>query len=253
MNAKYFEINEYGHNIRCKLYYRDLHAVKNVVIYGHGFGGHKDNKAAEHFAERITSKYKGYALITFNLPCHGDDVKRKLSLTDCITYFDLVIKYAKESLLADKLFAYSTSFGGYLTLKYIIENNNPFAKIALRCPAIHMYDVITSSLIKSDDWDKLNKGKDVSIGFDRKILVGPSFLDELKTSDITQYEFFDYADDILIIHGSKDEIVLPTDSKTFAENNVIEYLEIENADHRFQDPNKMELATQAITHFWGLS
>ena len=72
---RYFQINKKGHNIRCKLYYRDLHNVSRVVIFGHGFGGHKDNNAAEKFAERLLSKYKGAAMVTFDWPCHGDDVK----------------------------------------------------------------------------------------------------------------------------------------------------------------------------------
>lgn len=253
MNNKYFEINELGHNVRCKLYYDDIHSIKKVVVYGHGFGGHKDNKAAENFAERLISKYKGFALIAFNLPAHGDDVKKKITLSDCVLYFDLVTKYAKETLNADELYSYATSFGGYLTLLYILEKGNPFSKVALRCPAVNMYDVLMNSIVRHEEAEKLAKGKDAEIGFDRKILINQSFLDDLKVADIASREFFDYADDILIMHGTKDEIVPMDFVKDFAENNVIEFIPIENADHRFQDKKTMETATKAITHFYGLS
>lgn len=51
---KYFDINEQGFSIRCKLYYhKDLHDHRNVVVATYGFGGNKDNKAVEKFAEHI--------------------------------------------------------------------------------------------------------------------------------------------------------------------------------------------------------
>ena len=42
MLHRYFEVNEGGHNIRCKLYYSDLKAISRCVIFCHGFGGHKE-------------------------------------------------------------------------------------------------------------------------------------------------------------------------------------------------------------------
>ena len=63
---KYFDINESGFSVRCKLYCSSVSAVKRAVIFGHGFGGHKDNKAAEKFAAKIISKYKDFGVITFN-------------------------------------------------------------------------------------------------------------------------------------------------------------------------------------------
>ena len=43
---KYFDINEAGCSVRCKLYADDPRAVRHAVIYGHGFSGHKDTRAA---------------------------------------------------------------------------------------------------------------------------------------------------------------------------------------------------------------
>ena len=73
---KYFEINKNNQNIRCKLYYDKKHTIEKVVLFGHGFAGHKDNSAAQKFADRVLTKYKGIAVLIYNLPCHGDDVKK---------------------------------------------------------------------------------------------------------------------------------------------------------------------------------
>ena len=247
---RYFEINESGHNIRCKIYCADLRSVRKVVIFCHGFGGHKDNAAAEKFAQRLLSKYKRVGMVTFNWPCHGDDVKKKICLADCCTYLELVTDYIRRKYDTDELYCYGTSFGGYLALKYIHEKGNPFRKIALLCPAVDMYHVLLGAIISDADLEALAKGREIPVGFDRKIMVSPAFLEDLKTFDIRAWDFLDYAEDILILHGTADEIVPFADAYSFAENNLIEFLPVEGADHRFRDPAKMELATkQILEHF----
>lgn len=252
MLQRHLEINENGHNIRCKLYARDTHDICRVVIFAHGFGGHKDNAAAEKFAERMLSKHKGVAMLTFDWPCHGDDVKKKLCLTDCSAYLERVISYARQKFRTEEIFAYATSFGGYLTLKYIAEHGNPFRKIALRCPAVNMYEVLTTVIMTAEELEKLRKGKEIPVGFDRKIMIGSPFLEELRNNDIQRWDFLDYAEDILILHGTADEIV-PFDAvRAFAENNLIELLPIDGADHRFRDPVKMDQCIKDILNFYAL-
>ena len=247
---RYFEINENGHNIRCKLYCGDLRDIRKIVVFGHGFGGHKDNGAAEKFAQRMISKYKGTALVTFNWPCHGDDVKKKLCLEDCGTYLELVIQYLTGKYDARELYAYATSFGGYLTLKYIAEKGNPFRKIALRCPAVNMYEVLTRAIMTSGELETLRKGKEVPVGFDRKVLISPRFLQELQEQDIRTGDFLDYAEELLILHGTEDEIVPLEEARLFAENNCIEFIPIPGADHRFRSQTSMEQAIKAILSFF---
>ena len=122
MTEKNFYINESGASIHCKLYCNDMKSVKQIVLYGHGFGGHKDNKAAEKFAKKATAKFKDFGVVTFNLPCHGDDVRKTLILNDCFEYIGIVLNYLKEKFETDEIFGYATSFGGYLFLKYIADN-----------------------------------------------------------------------------------------------------------------------------------
>ncbi len=247
---RYYDINTAGHSIRCKLYCNDVHKIGKVVIYGHGFGGHKDNKAAERFALRAISRFKKSAVLTFDLPCHGADGKKKLLLDDCLTYIALIIEDCKTRFGTEDVFAYATSFGGFLILKYLADRGNPFRKIALRCPAVDMYAVITHSIITPEAMEKLDKGKDVLVGFDRMVKVGSQFLDDLRAEDLRHHDFMEYADDILILHGTKDEIISFDDVAAFADDNVIEFVPVENADHRFSDPGGMDLAIAAILDFF---
>ena len=249
---RYFEINENGHNIRCKIYCHDLKDIRRIVLFAHGFGGHKDNGAAEKFALRLITKYKDSAMVTFDWPGHGEDVKKSFHLEDCMIYLRTVLEYVCQKYQTNEIYSYATSFGAYLTLKYINENGNPFKKIVLRCPAVNVYDEMRTTIMSPNDYERLEKGKVVPVGFDRKVMIEMSLLEEMKVNDIQQLDFIDYADDILIIHGTEDEIVAFDVVRDFAENNVIEFAPVEGADHRFRNERKMDTAIKMIFDFYAL-
>ena len=105
---KYFSINESGYSIRCKLYANSASDLKEIVLFGHGFGGHKDNKAAARFAGKIMGKHKSTGVITFDWPGHGEDAIKSISLKDCDFYLNTVVNYIRESFGVNDIFAYAT-------------------------------------------------------------------------------------------------------------------------------------------------
>ena len=135
---KHFDINEQGLSIRCKLICsnndKTARTFEHIAIVTHGFGSNKETAGTANFGEHLTSKYKGWGVIAFDWPCHGMDARKKLTIGECLTYLTIVTEYAKRELQAKDVCIYSTSLGGYLTLRYLIEVGNPFRKIALRCP-----------------------------------------------------------------------------------------------------------------------
>ena len=248
MKTKAFSIHDDSNNIRCLLYSGDGE-TKRVVIYCGGFAGNKATRSDARFAEYMLPKYKDMAVICFDWPCHGEDVRRKLSLADCDSYLGSVIGYANDTLHAASVDCYATSFGAYLALKYCSENGDPFRMIALRSPAVKMYEVICS-LLTDEDRAQLRKGKEVLVGFDRKIAVGPAFLEELKKADVTANDYSGIADTVLIMHGSNDEVAPFESSRLFAEANGIDFIEFPKADHRFSDQKLMTEAIQYVEAFF---
>lgn len=244
-----FHITKNDCSICCRLYAPDNQGIERIVVYGHGFGGHKDNRAAARFAEYVSSKQKGVALLCFDWPCHGSDAHKKLTLDDCDRYLRTLTDYAKEQFPEAKLQAYATSFGGYLMLRYLAEHGTPFEKLALRCPAVPMFDVLTRAIMRPEDQEKLAKGKDVLVGFDRKIKISPAFLASLHDADIRDADFTPWCDEILILHGTKDEIVPIEEVEAFAAKNRIPFFPVEKADHRFIDAGKMNEAIALIAAF----
>ncbi len=252
MKEKYFNINASGNSIRCKMYSVDLKAVRKVILYGHGFGGHKDNKAAQRFAEYVLKKRRDVVIITYDAPCHGDDVKKKLSLEDCGAYIGMVTAYAAAQYHTDDICVFATSFGGYQFLKYLSEHGNPYRKIALRCPAVNMFEVLSESIMSDAEKKALSRNKAVAVGFDRKINITRQFLNELQDADITQRDYRSFAEDILILHGTEDEIVPFRVSQAFADSNNIRFISVEHADHRFINPDHMIIAIKEVAAFFDI-
>ena len=251
MKIKYFDITQSALSIKCKLYSMDAHRFSHVVISVHGFGGSKDNNATQKLAETLLPVHKDAAILSFDLPCHGSDVKQKLDLEDCSRYLDTVVQYAGETLQAEHLLGFATSFGGYLLLKHLHDKGNPFDKILLRCPAVSMYDILLRDIEKSGQAALLPK-KDAVLGFDRKIRIPARFLDQLRENDLNQWDFSEFTDSLLILQGTKDELVSHDMVEAFANAKGIDFLSIENADHRFREPSKMrEVLDYTMELFFG--
>ncbi len=250
MKEKHFEINEEGDSVRCRILTSgNGRTFRRVVLCTHGFGSTKDVANITRFAEKELAKHSDDAVVAFDWPCHGQDGRKKLTLPDCVDYLGLVVKYAKDELRAEEIYNYSVSFGGYLTLTYMAEAGNPFRRVALRAPGIRMRDLLENYLTDSDR-DKLEKGKEVQIGYERKMKVDGSLFDDLARRDVRKYEYFDWADDMLVIHGTKDQMVPIQDSIDFCESNVIEFVPVEGADHPFRNQKLMDIAIHRIIEFF---
>ena len=246
---KYFEINDNGLSIKCKIYCKDIRAINNIIISCHGFGGSKENTASKKLASKVLEKYDNIGVVTFDWPCHGKDVRQKLHLVDCNNYMSAVINHICSKYSVDNLYCNATSFGGYLTLKYIKENGNPFKKIILRCPAVNMGNVLYNNILTDLDREQLSKRKDVIAGFERKIRITPQLMQDLVENDITKYDYRDYSDCILIMHGTADELIPHDVVKHFAEMNSIDFISIAGADHMFQKPAAINEAIEYSTEF----
>ena len=112
-----------------------------------------------------------------------------------------------------------------------------------------MYDAMLKN-IDNDGLLKLKKGKEILIGFDRKMKISSELFDELKENDISKFDYIDYADQILMIQGTCDEMVPIALTENFSDKNVIELIEVDGADHPFSNPKHMDTAIHSIIEFF---
>lgn len=247
---KYFDINKNKHSIRCKMYIeKHVQDVKSWVIATHGFGGDKESKGIKKLAERVIAKYKGYGLIVFDWPSHGKDSRNKMILDECLEYLDLVNHYALEELKAERIYNYSISMGCYFTLLYIHRFGNPYAKVALRSPALWFSETLYNNLTPEEKVT-LEKKKEVKTGYERKVTITEDFIKELRENDVAGYDYTPYFDKIIIIHGTRDQFISVGKVSEFADKNVLDFYPIKNADHPFTNPDCMDEAiSDVITCF----
>lgn len=251
MKIKYFDVTQPGVSIKCKLYCGEGHSFQDLVISCHGFGGDKENSATLKLAETLLPVHKDAAVLSFDLPGHGKDIRPKLDLEDCLRYLQIIMDYGRNVLGAQRLYSFATSFGGYLTLRHIHEHGNPFEKILLRCPAIYMYRLTAQSLTEQEQAE-LKKKKETLHGRERKIRITAKFLDQLRENDVASWDFTHLAERILILHGTKDSSVSHDIVEAFAEQNGIDFLSIVGGDHIFREPSKIrEVLDYTMEHYFG--
>ena len=76
-------------------------------------------------------------------------------------------------------------------------------------------------IMTEDNREQLARGREVMVGFDRKVPVTNGFLEEIRACDIREKDFLDYAEDLLVIHGTTDEIIPYAESFAFADHGAL--------------------------------
>ena len=250
MKQHYFTVRSSIYVVHCKMYCDAPENIRQAVLFCHGFGGSKENRAAKKFAKRYLALKKGRAVVTFDWPSHGKDFNRRLRLSVCMRYLHAMVRHLRDTLGVPELRLYAASFGGYLSLLYLTRYGNPFRALALRCPAVNMYDVLTQNILSKRDCACVAHGLTVRTNFDRKIPVDRTLLKELERTDMLHTDFRAEREHIRILHGTRDETVPIGPIRTFAQENGIPFVTVENADHRFSDPACMNTAIEEILRFF---
>ena len=120
--------------------------ANTIIVAMHGFCGDTESSCISALEKRALELNIG--LITFDWAGHGESeaTGEQLTINNCMADIDSIIEHVKESHPEAKLVAFSTSFGGYLTLLYLRNHETVFDQVILRSPAIHMYDVLKANI-----------------------------------------------------------------------------------------------------------
>ena len=165
-------------------------------------------------------------IISFDFPGHGED-KTDFSLFNlslCITYLEEIIAYVKTKYNVP-IYLFGCSFGGYVVLNKLIQNNKNIEKTMLMCPAINFCEIMEHKSGISLDY--FNSNEFMSLYNNIKIYKD-AYL-EFKNGDnaIKNYEF----QNVSIIHGTADKIVLYKDISDFCKKNNLKLTTIEDGKH----------------------
>lgn len=229
-------VNKKMKDIYCK-FFCPHNEVKNVIIAIHGFAGDKDSSVIEAFAKKFDNTT---LVVSFDLPCHGEDKMNKLDLYECLNYLSTIIEYIEEQYRELPISIFATSFGAYLFLNYLKNTKYVFNNIVLRAPAIFMDKVLINSILK-DHNISLNdlSSNGVNLGYSKEIFVDKKFVQDLKNNSLKNCI---YSQHINIIQGDRDEVVNVKENESFYKSNFKDYTlyYIKGADHRFKKQGELE-------------
>lgn len=226
-------------NLSTKIYFPDKKPDK-IVIGVHGFSGDKESSVLIALGKALTAQ--GVALVTFDLPCHGENISSSpLRLSDCVNSLGYIFKYVRETYKDVPISLFATSFGAYLSLLYLNEYHESLDKIILRAPAIYMEKVLSDVLLPFNNLsaDKLNSP--VPFGYGKTFLLDSEFLNELANNNLENTKTINNF--LYILQGKQDDIVNPDDNSKFFNKfypNQHKIIYFKNADHRFKNPGELE-------------
>ena len=233
---------EYG--ISCKLYAPQCDP-ELVVVGVHGFAGDKESSVLQELGKALCAR--GSALICFDFPAHGQSqaADHFLRVDHCKRDLLTVAEYVKDRYPRSRYGIFATSFGGYITL--LCHEMLIGWDMVLRAPAVTMAQTFAEKIIHVPVEEFLANGGQCC-GFERKMFVSADFY-----QDLLHHSFTIPRQPLMIIHGTKDDVVdYGAVAKLAEKYENIRLVPVENADHRFKNPGEMEIILQsAMKHFLG--
>lgn len=227
--------------------------AKTALLVVHGFGSGKDQATAARMRQDFSRR--GLGVCALDLPAHGESpvdghfLTVENALADIAVAEDVIHRYMPK---ADVAF-FASSFGAYLTSLYLARRPRGLhkPKVILRCAALTMPKLLWAEL-GEEKQNKLDRGEDVWLdSYDPPIMISPAFIRSLLAHDPFR-ECRPRMADILLIHGTADEIAPVTEARRFSREFGYPILEIEGADHRFLGEGQMDhLIDVALAHICG--
>lgn len=114
-----------------------------IIIAIHGNQSNKADVPIEILAN--TASTKGYQVLSFDLPQHGDRVNESTlcEVQTCIKELQIIMQYAKMNWKYVSLFA--NSIGAYFSL--LVYLNEPLEKVFFLSPVVNMQRIIENMMI----------------------------------------------------------------------------------------------------------
>ena len=214
--------------------------AKTIIIAMHGFCGDKESSCIAELEKKALALDIG--LIKFDWAGHGESEANgeQLTIGNCMSDIESIVEHIKESFPEATLVAFSTSFGGYLTLLYLYSHGDVFDRIILRSPAINMYKILISSILTKEELSQIEEDGAAEFGFERKLKITDDFLIELRDNDINKLYKGISLPMVSIIHGTEDNLVPFEDSELFAREHACKLYPVIGADHRYKKEGELE-------------
>ena len=201
-----------------------------VFIAVHGNMSNKEDKVIEILANKVTNK--GYQLISFDLPEHGErkiDTNYLCKVQNCVNDLKQIIEYAKANY--NEINIWACSIGAYFSL--LAYKDEDLKQCLFLSPVVNMKIIIENIMLWSNTTEKeLNEKQEIKTDFGQTLYW--DYYLYVKENPITNWNKKTY-----ILYGNKDNMQNESVIKDFSNEFNCDLTIFKNGEHYFHTEEQL--------------
>lgn len=201
-----------------------------VFIAIHGNMSNKEDKVIEILANKVTNK--GYQLISFDLPEHGErkiDTNYLCKVQNCVNDLKQIIEYAKVNY--NEINIWACSIGAYFSL--LAYKDEDLKQCLFLSPVVNMKIIIENMMLWSNTTEKeLNEKQEIKTDFGQTLYW--DYYLYVKENPITNWNKKTY-----ILYGNKDNMQNESIIKNFSNEFNCDLTILKNGEHYFHTEEQL--------------
>ena len=202
-----------------------------VFIAIHGNMSNKEDKVIEILANKVTNK--GYQLISFDLPEHGErkiDTNYLCKVQNCVNDLKQIIEYAKVNY--NEINIWACSIGAYFSL--LAYKDEDLKQCLFLSPVVNMKIIIENMMLWSNTTEKeLNEKQEIKTDFGQTLYW--DYYLYVKENPITNWNKKTY-----ILYGNKDNMQNESIIKDFSNEFNCDLTILKNGEHYFYTEEQLK-------------
>ena len=201
-----------------------------VFIAVHGNMSNKEDKVIEILANKVTNK--GYQLISFDLPEHGErkiDTNYLCKVQNCVNDLKQIIEYAKANY--NEINIWACSIGAYFSL--LAYKDEDLKQCLFLSPVVNMKIIIENMMLWSNTTEKeLNEKQKIKTDFGQTFYW--DYYLYVKENPITNWNKKTY-----ILYGNKDNMQNENIIEDFSNEFNCDLTILKNGEHYFHTEEQL--------------
>lgn len=202
-----------------------------IFIAVHGNMSNKEDEVIKILAKKVISK--GYQLLSFDLPEHGERKEDKTYLCkvqNCVRDLSDIMTYAKEKY--DEINLWACSMGAYFSL--LAYKNEDIKQCVFLSPVVNMKTIIDNMMLWSNVTEnELKEKQEIKTDFGQTLYW--DYYEYVKNNPIISWDKKTH-----ILYGDKDNMQSEDLIKDFSSKFSCDLSVLENGEHYFHTEEQLK-------------
>ena len=202
-----------------------------IFIAVHGNMSNKEDEVIKILAQKVISK--GYQLLSFDLPEHGERKEDKTYLCkvqNCVRDLSDIMTYAKEKY--DEINLWACSMGAYFSL--LAYKNEDIKQCVFLSPVVNMKTIIDNMMLWSNVTEnELKEKQEIKTDFGQTLYW--DYYEYVKNNPIISWDKKTH-----ILYGDKDNMQSEDLIKDFSSKFSCDLSVLENGEHYFHTEEQLK-------------